>query len=207
MMVESLKILTILILLVVGSLFGQDSTIRKDAWGIDILVSMGGVGLGTFYRHEYTDNISGFIGFSISEASDENEVDYIDYYTGETYTPGKINRFLIFPLFIGGQYRLFKDEIVDNFRPYVNAAAGPTMIYVFPYNDDYFSALGNGSPRYTFGGYLGFGAYFGSERSTLMGLNLRYYLIPYKSGIRSMYNKQMKEFGGFFISLSLGKVW
>ena len=206
-MFKLFKIITALILFVVGVLFGQDSTIPKNAWGINVLVSMGGVGLGTFYRHEYTESVSGFVDFSISEASDENEVDYVDYYTGQTFTPGKINRFLVLPLFVGGQYRLFKDEIVDNFRPYVNAAVGPTMIYVFPYNDDYFSALGNGSPRYTFGGYIGFGAYFGSERSTLMGLNLRYYIIPYKSGIRSMYNKQMKEFGGFCISLSLGKAW
>ena len=188
-------------------LHAQDSTFPKHALGVNILVSSGGLGLGTFYRHEYTQNLSGFIDFSLSEASDENEVNYVDYYTGQTYTPGKTNRFLVMPLFIGAQYRLFQDEITDNFRPYINAAAGPTMIYVSPYKYDFFSDLGRGRPKYTAGGYVGFGAYFGSERSTLLGLNIRYYIIPYHPGLQSMWNKQMKEFGGFFISLSFGSAW
>lgn len=206
-MLKLFKISIMLFFLTTIPLQAQDSTVPRNAWGINILISTGGIGLGTFYRHEYTDNLSGFIDFSISEAGDENEIDYIDYYTGQTYTPGKINRFLVMPLFIGAQYRLFKDEIMDNFRPYINGAAGPTMIYVFPYNDEFFSALGDGSPKYTVGGYIGIGAFFGSERSTLLGLNLRYYIIPYAAGIRSMYDKQMKEFGGFCISLSFGSAW
>ncbi|MBI5476088.1 MAG: hypothetical protein HY964_05050 [Ignavibacteriales bacterium] len=189
------------------SIFSQDSTFPKNAMGIDILVSTGGIGFGTFYRHEYSTNFSAFADFSISEASDENEVDYIDYYTGGTFTPGKTSRFLLLPLFVGAQYRLFEDEIMDNFRPYLNAAVGPTMIYVFPYNNDFFSDLRFGHPKYTAGGYVGFGAYFGTERSNLLGLNIRYYLIPYRPGLQSMWNKQMKEFGGLFISVSFGSAW
>jgi hypothetical protein len=207
MIKDSKIILLIIATFAAIPLIAQDSTIRKHAMGVDILVSTGGIGFGTFYRHEYTQNLSAFIDFSISEASDENEVDYVDFYTGQTYTPGKTNRFLVLPLFIGAQYRLFEDDIVDNFRPYINAAAGPTMIYVFPYQNDFFTDLGSGSPRYTAGGYVGFGAYFGSERSTLLGLNIRYYIIPYRSGLQSMWNKQMKEFGGLFISLSFGSAW
>ena len=191
----------------VQSLNAQDSTIRKHAWGVDILLSTNGIGLGTFYRHEYSDNLSGFMEFSISEAADENEVVYFDYYTSQTYTPGKVNRFLVLPLYIGVQQRLFKDDIVDNFRPYITAAAGPTMIYVFPYDMEYFQALGKGRPKYTLGGYIGGGAYFGSERSTLLGLNIRYYIVPVSGGIRSMTNTVKKQFGGFYISLSFGSAW
>ena len=191
----------------VQSLNAQDSTIRKHAWGVDILLSTNGIGLGTFYRHEYSDNLSGFMEFSISEAADENEVVYFDYYTSQTYTPGKVNRFLVLPLYIGVQQRLFKDDIVDNFRPYITAAAGPTMIYVFPYDMEYFQALGKGRPKYTLGGYIGGGAYFGSERSTLLGLNIRYYIVPVSGGIRSMTNTIKKQFGGFYISLSFGSAW
>jgi len=191
----------------VQSLNAQDSTIRKHAWGVDILLSTNGIGLGTFYRHEYSDNFSGFMEFSISEAADENEVEYIDYYTSQTFTPGKINRFLVLPLYIGVQQRLFKDDIVDNFRPYITAAAGPTMIYVFPYDMEYFQALGKGRPKYTLGGYIGGGVYFGSERSTLLGLNIRYYIVPVSGGIRSMTNTIKKQFGGFYITLSFGSAW
>ena len=119
------------------------------------------------------------------------------------------------PLFVGIQQRLFSDDIIDNFRPYVNIAAGPAMIYVFPYDLEYFSALGKGQPKYTFGGYIGAGAYFGSERSSLLGLNIRYSYIPYTGGLESMakttptgtYTVQKKQFGSLSITLSFGTAW
>lgn len=179
----------------------------RNSWGINLLVSTNGFGLGSFLRHEYSDDISGYVDFSISEAKDDAEKDYIDYF-GNTYTPGKINRFLVLPLYVGIEKRLFQDEIVDNFRPYVNAAAGPVMIYVFPYNEEYFTALGDGHPKYTMGGYVGMGAYFGSERSSILGLNIRYYYIPYPGGIESLqYTAPKTQFGGFFITLNFGSAW
>ena len=171
-----------------------------------MLISNGGFGLGTFYRHEYSEDLSGFIDFAVSEAKDDDEKDFVDFF-GRVITPGKVNRFLIIPLYIGLQQRLFGDDIVDNFRPYISAAAGPTMIYVFPYNEEYFSAIGNGSPRYTAGGYIGLGAFFGTERSSLLGLNLRYYFVPYPGGVESLQGISKKQFGGFFITLNFGSAW
>ncbi len=179
---------------------------QPNSLGVDILASGGGFGMGAFYRHEYSDVLSSFIDFSISEASDDNEKEYIDYF-GNRFVPGKVNRFLVLPLFIGLEKRLFKDDIVDNFRPFVNAAIGPSMIYVFPYNEEYFTAIGKGTPKYTIGGYLGMGAYFGDEHSRIMGLNLRYYFLPYPAGLEDLQSPPQplkKEFGGFYISLSFG---
>lgn len=178
----------------------------RHAWGVDLLMSGGGFGLGGFYRHEYSEDLSGFVDFSISEAKDDNEKEFITYY-GERFTPGKVNRFLVLPIFLGIEKRLFRDEIVDNFRPYINAAAGPTLLFVFPYNEEYFNALGKGRPKYTMGGYVGLGAFFGSERSSLLGLNLRYYFIPYPGGLESLQNTNMNQFGGFFITLNFGSAW
>ena len=177
-----------------------------NAMGVDFLISTNGFGMGTFFRHEYTDNISGFIDLSVSEAKDDDEREYIDYY-GNRFTPGKTNRFLLLPVYFGIQQRMFDEDIVDNFRPFVTAAVGPTMIYVFPYNEEYFSALGKGRFKYTVGGYVGAGAYFGSERSSLLGLNIRYYYIPYPGGIESLQNTQKTQFGGVYISLTFGGAW
>jgi hypothetical protein len=182
-------------------------TTPLNAWGVGLMISTNGFGMGTFFRHEYSDDFSGFIDFSVSEAKDDDEREYVDYY-GQTYIPGKINRFLVLPLFVGVEKRLFKDDIMDNFRPYVSAAAGPAMIYVFPYNEEYFTALGGGHPQYTLGGYIGGGAYFGSERSNLLGINVRYYYIPYNNGLVSMSNGALKtQFGGFSIILNFGTAW
>ncbi len=180
----------------------------RNAWGIDVLVSTNGFGLGGFFRHEYSDNYAGYLDLSFSEASDDNEKQAYNYYTGQTYTIGKVNRFILMPLFVGVQRRLFKDDIVDNFRPYINAAAGPTMIYVFPYNLEYFSAIGHGQPKFTAGGYAGFGAYFGSASSSLLGIDIRYYYIPYPGGLVSLENSDLKtQFGGFYITLNFGNAW
>ncbi len=176
---------------------------RVNSIGLDVLLSNGGVGLGTFYRHEYSDVLASYIDFSISEAKDDDEREYIDYF-GNPYTPGKVNRFLVLPLFVGLQQRLFKDDIVDNFRPYINLAAGPTMIYVFPYNDDYITALGKGTPKYTVGAYAGFGAYFGAEHSNILGVNIRYYYLPYPKGLESLVGVTKKQFGGFYITVNFG---
>ncbi len=185
----------------------QPQQTYRNAWGIDLLLSTNGFGLGSFFRHEYTEDVSGYLDLSISEAQDDNEKQFVDYY-GNTYSPGKVNRFLLLPVFIGIQRRLFREDIVDNFRPYINVAAGPTMIYVFPYDQEYFSALGSGQPKFTAGGYIGFGAYFGSERSNLLGMNIRYYYIPYPKGLVSLENQPLKtQFGGFYITLNFGSAW
>ncbi len=185
----------------------EQSYVLRNSWGVDILASTNGFGAGVFYHHQYSRDLTGYVDFAISEAKDENEVDFIDYY-GNSYTPGKVNRFLIFPLYFGVEERLFADDIMDNFRPFVNAAVGPTVIYVFPYDQEYFSALGHGQAKYTVGGYLGLGSYFGSEQANILGINLRYYFVPYPHGLASMQNNSgisiKKEFGGLYITVSFG---
>ena len=117
-----------------------DSTVRGttsydqgeylNTWGVDIMISTNGFGLGTFYRREFTPDVFGFVNFSVSEAKDSREIEQYDIY-GNSTVPGKLNRFMVFPLMFGVQYRLFREDIVDTFRPYVNFAAGPTLIYMF----------------------------------------------------------------------------
>ena len=55
----------------------------------------------------------------------------------------------------------------------------------------------------------GSGAYFGSERGTLTGINIRYYFEYIQRGIDSMQNadgsiEKMSDFGGFSITLNVG---
>ena len=201
-----------------------------NCWGVDILISTDGFGLGTFYRREFTPDLYGYGSFSISEAKDEREFEQFDPYTQISYVPGKLNRFLVLPLMLGIQYRLFREDIVDSFRPYVNAAAGPTMIYMMPFVEfspragggsdanqvDFFKSLGRGRPHYTASAYVGFGANFGSDKSSVFGINFRYYFTYlFGDGLPSLYrtnpvtfvpevSSHKKNFGGFFITLNVG---
>jgi hypothetical protein len=186
----------------------QQTASLTDAGGIDILFSNSGFGLGGFYRHQYTDELFGTLSIGFSEVSDPNEVQEVDIY-GQTFVPGKINRFLLIPLNVGVQYRLFADDILDNFRPYVNAAIGPSLVFATPYSREFFNSIGYGQAHYTVGGFVGLGAYFGSDRGMLTGINIRYYFDYFQQGIDSMQNddgsiEKMKDFGGFFITLNFG---
>ncbi len=196
-------------------------TEMHDAWGIDILLSNNGFGAAGFYRREFDRELSGTMTFGIADSKDENEIEYVDYW-GQTYSPGKINRFLLMPLMLGVQYRIFADDITDSFRPYINAGAGPTLILAAPYEKEWFSSWGYAHSYFTAGGYVGIGAFFGSDMGTLSGVNIRYYFVPVQGGIASMQGptdytdfanpkpgkvNKKKEFGGFFITINLGSMF
>ncbi len=211
-----------------ASLVSQSAyTPLLNAWGFDLLMSNNGFGAGFFLRHEYTDEIAGFLDFAISDVKDEGEVEYFNYFTGQSYVPNKINRLIYMPLVAGIQYRLFKDDIVDNFRPYLTAGVGPSLIFVAPYASpqvvldqngqtttqyspiDFFSSLKYGQFRYTIGGYIGAGAYFGMDKGSLSGVNIRYYFSPFPSGIQVMTDPapKVKNFGGLYITLTFGTLY
>jgi hypothetical protein len=218
--ISTLTIFIIALIINTAPVAAQQTSIEdnlRKAWGFDILVSDGGIGAGGFYWREITPRIAGFINLSVSEAKDSREVEFYNPWTGQQFVPGKVNRFLVIPLQVGAQYRLFKDQIMDNFRPFVGIGIGPTMIYATPYDRDFFSALGHGKSYYTVGGFVGAGAYIGSDVSSLVGINFRYYFVPYFGGINSMDATiiggeggpeerfvRKDQFGGFYITFTFG---
>jgi hypothetical protein len=193
------------------------------SWGLDILLSNNGFGLGGFYRYELNDELSLMLSLAISDVKDDAEVEQFDYYTGQDYVQGKKNRLLLIPLTVSMQYRLFKDDIVDNFRPFVMAGAGPTAIFVAPYvydqiyydvfgypyreKIDFFTSLKFGRLRYSMGAFIGAGVYFGMEKGSLTCLSIKYFLARFPDGIEVMYNGYTKDFGGLFITLTIGSMF
>ena len=203
-------------------------TAQDDGYGVDILLSNNGFGLGGFYRHQYSRDFFGTLLLGIAESKDDNEVEYYDYW-GQSFVPGKINRFLMMPVMAGFQQRLFADDITDSFRPYWNAGIGPTVILASPYNREFFNSLKYGRAHYTISGYIGFGANFGSDLGSISGINVRYYFIPVPGGIESLQDPDQDivpgpgetftpytipgkihkktDFGGFFITINLGSAF
>jgi hypothetical protein len=197
----------------------------RNAWGFDIMLSNNGFAGGFFLRKEFSDDFAGSLSLAISDVKDEAEVEYFDQFTGQSFIPGKKNRLMLVPLVLSLQYRLFKDDIVDNFRPYITAGVGPSMVYVAPYvfvktedlgngqtftfieQVDFFESLKYGKPRYTLGGFIGAGAYFGMEKGSLSGISVRYYIVPFKDGIEVLHGGYIETFGGFYITLNFGSLY
>lgn len=179
-------------------------TFPPDAWGFDIMVGESGFGFGGFYRHRITDKLTLFSDISFSEAKDDREFEYVDIF-GNTFTVGKKNRIFQIPLNFGAQYRLFKNELADNLRPYINAGAGPALIITTPYSKEFFSAFGDAQYKIAAGGYVGFGANFGIDTSNLVGINFRYYILKlFGNGVESLEGRPKTTIGGFFIVLNVG---
>ena len=179
----------------------------KNAFGMDLIFSEGGFGLGAFYRRSVSDKVTLFSDFSISEAKDPQEFTYVDYY-GNSYTPNKLHRAFILPLNFGMQYRLFENVIFDNLRPYINAAIGPSMVVTTPDSLEFFSSFGKAQARFTLGGYFGIGANFGLDKSSLVGINLRYYIIHFfNQGIEIVSGRLENDLGGVFITLNIGLMY
>jgi hypothetical protein len=179
----------------------------NNAFGIDILFSEGGFGLGAFYRRQLSQTFSLFSDFSISESKDEREFEYYDFW-GTPIVIGKKNRVFILPWITGLHYRLFKDKLSDNLRPYINGGIGPTMTLITPYEMEFFEAFGKATTKYAFGGYIGLGANFGLDKKSLLGVNIRYYVIRFfDEGVESLNNRYQKNLGGFFLTINLGMMY
>lgn len=180
-----------------------DTTVRPHALGLDLMIGNSGFGAGVFYRSAITGTLSFMATFALSEAKASNEVAYYNYFTGQKFVPGKINQLWVFPLMVGLQYRLFKDQITDSFRPYIFAGIGPNAVFAAPYDQPLSYSFSHGRGYFGGGGYFGIGAFFGTDPNSLIGVSLRYYILPMTQKIESMQNEPMANFNTFFISFNI----
>ncbi len=181
-----------------------DTAQRDNALGMDIMIGNSGFGGGFFYKQRISGTLSWTASFSISEAKAPNEVAYYDPYTGQKFVPGKVNQLWVIPAMLGLQYRLFRDEITDTFRPYVFAGLGPNAVFAAPYDQPLSYSFSHGRGYFGGGAYIGLGAYFGSDPNSLLGISIRYYILPMKHGIESLQNQPMANFNTFFIAFNIG---
>ncbi len=193
----------------------------SGSWGIDIAFSDNGFGLGGFYRKEINDVLAWNISLMISDAKDPSEVEYYDIW-GNSYIPYKKNRLLMIPLNASVQYRLFKDDITESFRPYITAGIGPTMMFVSPYATNiidtttgiyeqdqinFFSSLKYGTLRYTLGGFVGVGAFFGIGNGALGGISVQYTFAKFPQEIEVMEDGYIRDFSSIVLVLHLGSLF
>ena len=178
-----------------------------NTWGMDIMFGEAGFGLGGFYRKQLSMKWTVFADLSISEAKDDREFEYYDIF-GQSFIIGKKNRVFAVPINLGLQYRLFENVIYDNLRPYINFGVGPTLVLTTPYEEEFFSAFSYAQTKTALGGYLGFGANFGLDKSSLIGLNFRYYYTHFfDEGVESLYGRYRKDIGSFFVTLNIGLMY
>jgi hypothetical protein len=154
--------------------------------------------------------LAAFVNLDISGARKSDEFDQAvrnedpdALYAYDYKVPNKINRLYALPLTIGLRYRILEDVLFENLRPYLNAGIGPTMLVSLPYDIEFFKSFGHASAYLTGGGFVGIGADFGGKKPSL-GFNARYYYIPYGPGLESLKDEKITDFGGLFLTMTLG---
>lgn len=179
-----------------------------DALGLDVLFSNSGFGLGGFYHKVFSQKLSGFVNLGVTGTRKRDEFErYVQSEENpeqwELRVPDKVNRVYTLPLTVGLRYRLFEQVIVDNFRPYVNVGAGPSLILALPYDREFFTSFAHAQTYLTAGGFVGIGAEFGGNKP-MLGVNIRYFYIPYTSGVESTMGDPITDFGGLFLTMNIG---
>lgn len=157
--------------------------------GATILLTNYGFGLGGVYRQALGESTSFVAEVTIGSGKDEREQEFFVGFFGDTVVPFKRSNFLILPLHVGLERRLFRSSVEDGFRPFMQVLGGPAVGFQWPYFDDenrdgvrdsgedklgILSGLGDGSFRAGLGGTLAFGAYFGESRRATQGIRIGY---------------------------------
>ncbi|ROL62470.1 hypothetical protein D9V86_00520 [Bacteroidetes/Chlorobi group bacterium ChocPot_Mid] len=186
----------------------EEEGTTKTAWGMDLVFSGNGFGLGMFYQRKFLKDWCVFSNLYISGARNTDEMEFYDYRNQMYFIPGKVNRLYIIPLTVGIQRYLFSEILHNNLQPFVNLGVGESLIIAAPYlnyENSFFKAMGKADLYGRFAGFIGIGANVGAESKAFMSINMRYYYIPFgRYGLESVKDSPIKDFGGLFLSLSLG---
>ena len=144
-----------------------------------------GLSAGLSGRVRLTDDLSFTSEIGLGAGRDEREQSFTVDPLGTRVTALKRNYFLMVPIHLGLERRLFREAVEDNFRPFVHADVGPTIGYQWPYFDDLdgdgarddgeallgaFGGLDDGEARLGVGGTLTVGAFFGRSRRNTQAL-------------------------------------
>lgn len=173
----------------------------NNAYGLQILFTNAGFGLGGFYEYKLSESLSFTTDILLSGARNTDEVEVTDIYTGRIFVPYKLNRVYNFPLTFGLRKFLFQDILVENFKPFLELGGGGSFLIANPYsryiNNDinqqeyigFFEGLKNTITYIRPAAYIGLGSDFGFSKTNISRLSIRYYYIPFLGG------NQKDEFG------------
>ncbi len=193
--------------------------------GMTVLITNNGFGLGGYYSRAVNDASSFWVEASLGPGKDEQELKLFNRFGGG-FVQFKRNYFLMLPVAVGMQRRLFRENIEDNFRPYMQLSGGPTLGWAYPYFDDangndrfdefteerlgVFSALPQGEMHFGLGGTLALGAYFGLSRRVTQGVRFGYTFTYFFKAVQLLepaVKPPQHFFGTPSISLTFGRLF
>lgn len=195
---------------------GDKTAIKSNSYGLDIILSDSGFGFGLFYQKQlFGGDMIFFSNLIISGARNSDEFDQFINNNWQVFN--KINRIYKFPVTFGIQQFIFKNSLSESLQPFITAGIGPTFVLSTPYTYDripngeimgWFKSFGYADFEVRFGGSVGIGAYFGNINNAILGVNIKYFYVPYGGeGIESVRGLPMTNLGGIFLTLTIGTAY
>ncbi len=200
--------------------------------GLDLALTNEGLGIGGQLGRQVTPDLLLYGQLSIGPGKGDREFKYTNYdYRGYSYpvTLNKAASMVMAPLLFGAQYRIGRENISDNFRPFIQAAAGPVIGYVLPrytfdgdmvrfadqfhpVENSFGRSISQGNVAWGAGGTIGGGAQFGDGRS-IQGVTIRYYIYPFFDPVKLSLNEGTAKregkriFQGVSLSLNFNRFY
>ncbi|NNE70217.1 MAG: hypothetical protein HKN29_07605 [Rhodothermales bacterium] len=175
----------------------EDPARFAESVGGQVVLTNSGFGLGGHIRFAVR-GLSFLAEASLGAGKDAREVAFFDRF-GRRDVLNKANYFLMMPLHVGLEKRLFATRIEDDFRPFVAVTMGPTLGWEYPYFDDdndngildpeertydAISSIRRGTLKPGVGGMVSIGAHFGSARGMTQGVRLGYSFTHFAEGVQ-----------------------
>ncbi len=183
----------------------------NNSWSVDIMINNFGFGVGGQYGRVLGPYTELTFKAGITGIRDVSELTFQDFFTGNQVIPNKYNRAIGFPFLVGLKKRLFASHIQDNFRLFLEGAAGPALTFVYPYvNDvdnsgyrtsqatpqgflvpietvnDFFSGWKDGETQWGFNGEIKIGADIGGGFKNQTTVEIGYFFYFFDPGLQIM---------------------
>ena len=79
------------------------------------------------------------------------------------------------------------------------------MFLTTPAQEEFFKSFGSAKSKFGLGGYIGFGANFGTNSSNLTGINIRYYMFHlFDEGIEQYFDEYKTTFQQVSLTINIG---
>jgi hypothetical protein len=166
----------------------------KRQVGLGFAMAESGSSFGTFIGWPLIPDFHIGIGFDVFLLRDSKQVDFYDYYSNMYYSINKQNNVYLFDLMMTVKKRMFRQDLSDDFRPFLSIAAGPIYGMNFPEASTNYSGYKKKDEyRWTFGGFIGAGIDFGVKSNHLVSLRAQYRIMPFSEKIGERSNQSMFE--------------
>ena len=176
----------------------------RNNWSMGLSYSERGFGPSFSYYIPSGKSTDLFLNLSVSGVTDSREFERTDFYGNAIPVQNKINRVYMSTLSFGMRKELFKDDIEGEFLPIFNIGISPSIIFMNPYDQNFFSALGRTTTSFGLGGFTGLGVSFRQSRDMSINFNLSYYYIKVVGNeVESIKDNPIDNIGGVQLGFAI----